>query len=38
MEPEIVDGHCTLVLELKGPLPAKLVLGVFPLRTNTGLE
>lgn len=38
MEPELVDGGGTLVLELVRPFPAMLVLRVLPLGTNTFLK
>lgn len=38
LEPEAVNVDIALVLVLVGPLAAVLVLGVLPLRANTGLE
>lgn len=38
MEPEVVDGYGSLVLELIGPLATVLVLRVFPFRSYALFE
>src|SRR5437868_3403654 len=38
MQPELIDVHRALVLELVRPFPAVLVLRVFPFRSYTLLE
>lgn len=38
MQPETVDIDVALILVLVGPLATVLILGVFPLRANAGLE
>lgn len=38
MQPKLINGDGTLVLELISPFTAVLVVGVFPFRANTLLE
>lgn len=38
VEPDVVDWHATLVLELIRPLPTVLVLSILPLRSDALLE
>jgi len=38
VKPEVIDRNTTLILELKCPFTAMLVLGVFPFGADTGLK